>query len=281
MKEAIRLYCGVHRISALSTVAAAAILTVFAGCAAVQQGAGAGSDGAAEGPPRVALEPEAEARFDDSYRGIYKGVLTSADGSGMFELNIENSGPSDIILRGSYNGEAFSLQGEERYDPQDEEYSYSFDGTSAGEEISISFRTSVSVSGEIDRRNTSFTAGGEAAHVNIMKESSDSMVKVFEGRYRGESTGTWNYILKDGEVSGYYAGDGEGEFEGRREEQKGRLLVWGVDGNLIARGSIAEDGETEGLWRYVEGGGFSAGTPTDDYPSADGTENSWSGERSL
>lgn len=85
----------------------------------------------------------------------------------------------------------------------------------------------------------------------------------------------------NGEVSGYYAGAGEGEFSGRWEEQEDRLLVWGSEGNLIARGSIGADGETEGVWRYVEGGGFSAGTPIADYPSADGTENSWSGERSL
>lgn len=253
----------------------AVLLIGLVGCTSMQQ-----EDGKQE-PPQIAVRPEAEPSHDDSYKGIYKGVLTTADSSGMFKLNIKNSSPEEIRLRGMYKGEPFSLQGEERYDPEEEEYTYTFEGTSSDEKVTIAFTTSLSVSGEIDKRNTTFEADGQPVNVNIMKESSDVIVRVYEGTYSGDSSGTWNYILKNERISGYYAGDGEGRFSGKFDADTEKLRVWGSKGNMLARGVIRDSGATSGAWKYRTGSNYSESTSLDTYPAVESSSNRWQGRRTL
>ena len=250
-----------------------------------------------EEPPRVDLEPatrpEAEPEHDNSHTGVYKGVLTTAEGSGMFELDIRNADPEEIVLQGTYRGETFSLQGEEQFDPAENEYTYTFEGetaeaVAAGEGAAIAFTTSISITGEIDGRNTTFRVDGEPVNVNVMKESSDALVRVYEGRYAGESEGIWNFIRKRADISGYYAGDGEGRFVGVFDSDAGRVRVWGERGNLIARGVVEEDETAWGAWRYGSGSAYSSETAPAAYPELAGgpaeTEaagNAWRGERTL
>jgi hypothetical protein len=295
-----------------------AVAFVLVGCETFQNPA------AGEEPPRIDLEPAvapaADPDHDDSYRGIYKGVLTTPDGSGMFELDIRNDDPEQIVLQGTYKGETFSLRGEEQFDPAENEYTYTFEGETEGaaaaeeggdtgaagesgaagaadetgaaaasdEAAPITFMTAISIVGEIDRRNTAFRFDGEPVNVNVMKESSDALVRVYEGRYSGVSEGTWNFIRKGTDISGYYAGDGEGRFLGVFDSDAGRVRVWGERGNLIARGVVEEDGTALGAWRYDAGSAYSSETAAAAYPELSGgpaeTEtggNTWRGERTL
>jgi len=237
-------------------------------------------------PPEIALNPEAEPDHDRSFRGMYKGVLTTRSSSGMFKLDIKNSEDETILLNGSYRGAPFALEGTEEYLTDEDEYRYSFQGTSAGDEYSIAFTTEISLQGEIDRANTSFTADGESVHVNMMKEKADELIRVYEGRYTGDSDGTWNYIVREKVISGYYAGDGEDDFQGRLDSDTGALWVWGENGHMLARGVIENDGSTHGVWTYTEGASYSENTPQSAYPPPDSSQdedstNRWSGERTL
>lgn len=271
----------VHSVRRLffPTVLAAALIPAFflASCVTVYD---------APAPPEIALDPEAEPDYDQSFRGIYKGVLTTRSNSGMFKLEIKNSDDKTILLNGTYRGAPFALEGTEEYFPGEDEYRYSFEGTSADDEYSITFHTEISLNGEIDRANTSFSADDESVHVNIMKEKADELIWVYEGNYTGNSAGTWNYIVREEMISGYYAGDGQDKFQGRFDSTSGVLWVWGDNGNMLARGVIEDDGSTNGVWTYDEGATYSESTPPSVYPSMevkqeeDGT-NSWSGKRTL
>ncbi len=249
----------------------------------------------------LSFEPEAESEHNDSYRGVYKGVLTTTDSSGMFDLSIKNRDDETILLSGTYNGTPFSLSGNETYEEEEEEYRYEFSGISDGEEYSISFSTEIGLSGTVDKGNTTFRADGNEVHVNMFKETSDRLVRVYEGTYSGGSSGKWNYILRGTEISGYYAGDGEGEFSGKlvpagesgvgfngeddAENLSGTIFVWGENGDMLARGRVNEtknnsgDEETFGLWLYDENGNYSESTPESRYPLE--TKNRWKGERTL
>jgi hypothetical protein len=269
---------------------------LFSGCETLRGPAEAsgGEDGqSSEVRLEPAAEPEAAPEHDDGVEGLYKGVLTAADGSGAFRLDIRNSAPDDIELRGVYNGRGFSLSGRERFDPADETYTYTFDGQAgggsdaagaeaAGEPVRIEFETSISITGEIDSGNTTFRADGDPVNVNMMKESSDTLVRVYEGRYSGDSAGTWNFVRKGRSISGYYAGDGEGRFSGMLEPGDGGLRVWGVHGHLIARGTVDDDGRARGAWRFDKGAAYGETTAAAEYPDpgAEGA-NTWAGSRTL
>jgi hypothetical protein len=249
--------------------------------------------------PEVRLDPEAAPEHDGSYRGIYKGVLTTADDSGMFRLDVRNDDPDSIRLRGVFRGTPFSLEGTETHVPQENQYRYRFAGTLGEQEgqgdqdVSLSFRTRISVAGKIDRRNTSFRVRGKPVHVNIVKESSAELARVYEGTYSGSAGGNWNFVLKGERVSGYYTGgeSQQGEFEGVLDGDTGQLRVWGESGALLARGSVtmaeaqeeAAERQTnaEGTWLYREASEYSSRTPLEQYPAPGETDNRWQGDRTL
>jgi hypothetical protein len=152
--------------------------------------------------------PNAAAVHDDGNTGVYKGVLTSAEDSGRFILDIENRTDGTILMNGSLNDKDFSLAGTER--PVAGGFAYDFSGATEDGGVQISFTTEISLTGELDRNGTSFDADGREIMVSMFKETSTELVRIFEGIYAGGSRGTWNFALKGGLITGRYAGDESG-----------------------------------------------------------------------
>jgi hypothetical protein len=221
--------------------------------------------------------PNAAAVHDDGNTGVYKGVLTSAEDSGRFILDIENRTDGTILMNGSLNDKDFSLAGTER--PVAGGFAYDFSGATEDGGVQISFTAEISLTGELDRNGTSFDADGREIMVSMFKETSTELVRIFEGIYAGRSRGTWNFALKGGLITGRYAGDESGGYSGEYDPDTGRVRIWGDDGRVLAAGKIAAD-SARGTWTYQEDGSYSSTTAPPLYPGPD-SSNTWRGKRTL
>ena len=266
-------------------IAGELLFLLLTGCATVQRQEGEADGGGRTGEQEVApvLEgPPPIPGFDGSHRGVYKGVLTDVDDSGVFRLSVENDSGETVQLSGRYKGKRFRLEGSTEYLPEREAYRYRFTGTAGGGEVRIEFRTSISRTGVINRSNTEFRVDGEPVHLNVMKERSEQEVRVYEGQYSGSASGNWNFLLRGEEIAGYYAGDETGEFEGRYESGNQTLYVWELDGDMLARGTLEEGtSRARGAWRFTAGADYSSESSEELYPRREGTSNRWQGRRAL
>ena len=65
---------------------------------------------------------------------------------------------------------------------------------------------------------------GHAADPVVAKEKSNSLIRIFEGTYKGSEAGTWNFIIQDAVVSGLQKSEGS---------QTGNYFYGLVDGNAL------------------------------------------------
>lgn len=138
-----------------------------------------------------ALTPEAVAANDNSGKGIYKGLFVGS--SGTIKFNIANSGSTiDAVL--ILNDVTIPLTTTATYDIANGFEGYFTNSTSG---VSIGFY--VTADGldyavfdlEID--------GHPDAMIEVVKELSTALVKVFEGTYSGDGNGTFNMLVRGSE----------------------------------------------------------------------------------
>jgi hypothetical protein len=139
--------------------------------------------------------PEALAANDASGKGIYKGLVIGS--SGQIYLDIDNDGLGEIIMTLTIDGQTIELTTEATYNP-DVGFQGVFYGTmNTANDVEISFWSSADgseygiVYAEIP--------GHDNVSIELVKELSTALVKVFEGTFSGNSEGTLNLILVDDE----------------------------------------------------------------------------------
>jgi len=239
-----------------------------------------GANPTGQGEP-LRSQPEAAASDDQKPTGIYKGVLTTAERTGHIKLRVRSNAPGSVSIEGVFDGKPFSLSGSETRLPGSAGYRYDVTGTDQNGR-SLEFSTRVTPTGTVDHRQTSLAVEGNKVGVNLFKERSDALVRVFEGEYGSSAKGTWNFIERSGEISGSYAGEESDRFGGRLNPENGTLYAWGENGKMIAAGRILPDESAHGSWRYEPDGSFSAGTAVGRFPPKETGERAWwRGKRTL
>ncbi|WP_309612584.1 hypothetical protein [Flavobacterium sp.] len=135
--------------------------------------------------------PEALVANDGSAKGIYKG--TEVGSSGTLSINIQN-GSSTITGVMVLDGESVILTSSVAY-VDGAAYVAPFTGVFDGSPISITF--SVAIGGLTPLVTASNIPGHPDATFTLYKETSTSLIEVFEGTYTktGGETGVFNILL--------------------------------------------------------------------------------------
>lgn len=202
-------------------------------------------------------QPEANAAYDNTGQGIYKGVLVGSTGTVKFD--IANNGTSitavlvidgtSITLTGNGTLSGGSFQG-------------SFTGTLNGGTVIIPFNVS----------NTGVVTVGSPTipgHSNVVfrifKEKSTQLVEAFEGTFTGGDSGTFNLVLirdnaGEGEWIAIARSDSDSIFTGLVGDDG----IFGGGGEIVIAGEISGD-NIKGVWEHA----------------TNGANGSWKGKRTL
>ena len=144
--------------------------------------------------PSFSNDPEANAAFDDSAQGIYKGVFVGS--SGVVYVNINNDEDDDLSVKMIIDGTTHIFSTEETITPGE-----SIDGlTFTNGDMSFDFYANADGS-DAEIYNVNFPDHPNA-FVILGKEYSDSLVEVFQGTYSGDDSGVFNLLMRDGFMMG-------------------------------------------------------------------------------
>ena len=201
--------------------------------------------------------PEAQAANDNTGKGIYKGLIIGS--SGTIKINVANSGNTiSAILE--IDGETFNLTTSGVvYLNGFEDYFYGTKNTA--NDIKIYFWAN-STGTEHQIEIITFP-GHENAIIALYKELSTALVKVYEGSFSGDASGTFNMVVRDDEWlvrAREKTDDGYSSFYGTLS---GGVMTCIQCGDVEITGKISGD-ECSGKWNDVGGG-----------------SGSWKGKRTL
>lgn len=135
--------------------------------------------------------PEANAAYDNSSRGIYKGVLVAS--TGTIKFNVGNDGNSITAIM-VIDGETISLTSSITWE-DGEPYVAAFTGMMGTEPVSVTF--SVAPDGQSPQIIASSIPGHSNASFTLIKETSNALIEGFEGTYSisDGTKGTFNILL--------------------------------------------------------------------------------------
>jgi hypothetical protein len=202
--------------------------------------------------------PEANAAYDNTGRGIYKGVLIGS--SGTIKFDIANNS-TDITAVLEIDGESVTLTSTGTYDPATG-FTGAFTGTMDGGAVSIQFTVTNGGTFQI----FSVTIPGHSNVIfRIFKEKSTQLVEAFEGTYKGADSGTFNMvILRDGAGGDWgvitRSEDADYVFIGQIDDDQ----LLGGGGDIIIVGEINGD-NIKGVWENA----------------VNGATGTWTGKRTL
>lgn len=137
--------------------------------------------------------PEAKSAYDNSSRGMYKGVVIGS--SGTIKFDIGNTDTSTIKAYMVIDGVSVTLTANVKW-VAGSSYVSPFTGTLNGETVSITF--SVDATGANPTVTSMNIPGHPNATLAIAKETSTSLIKVFEGTAKNTTTSknaTFNLML--------------------------------------------------------------------------------------
>jgi hypothetical protein len=218
---------------------------VFAGCS--------DDDNPTSVCPNCPTAPEARPEFDNSGKGIYRGLVVGSSGSITF--NIGNNAGDSIYAVLTIDGQIIPLRTSATYNP-----SFGFQGVFRGrknnpDDVVIGMWASADGS-EYGIVGDPVIPGHTSVTIVLIKELSTAQTKVFEGTMAGSISGTFNVVLRgnlwravarpqDGTA------DDEGRFQGAIS---GNTLECDCPDNISIRGTITGD-IINGNWEVDTGGG--------------------------
>ncbi len=127
--------------------------------------------------------PDAVAAYDNSSKGVYKGIIVGSSGTIKFDL-----GNTDSTLKAymTIDGVSVTLTAVVKW-AAGTSYVSAFTGTMNGQDVSITF--SVDASGGNPTVTASNIPGHPNATLSVSKETSTNLVKCFEGTAKNTTTG--------------------------------------------------------------------------------------------
>lgn len=131
--------------------------------------------------------PEASAANDNNGKGIYKGLVVGS--SGTIKFDIANSG-SGIVALLTMDGEEYELVTQASYNS-----TTGLNGTFTNANAGISIGFSVTASG-LPQITSIVIPGHPNATIELYKEKSNSLVRVFEGTFSGDVSGVFNLVTR-------------------------------------------------------------------------------------
>jgi len=136
--------------------------------------------------------PEANAAYDLTGQGIYKGVLIGSSGTIKFDI-ANNSTAITAVLE--IDGKTVTLTATGSYNVSTG-YSGAFTGTMEGGAVSITFTVT---NAGVFTMGTVTIPGHPNVIFGIYKEKSNKLVQAFEGTYSGDDAGTFNMVFRRNE----------------------------------------------------------------------------------
>jgi hypothetical protein len=136
--------------------------------------------------------PQAKAMYDSSNFGIYKGVFVGSTGTVLVDINNEGTLSATLTIDGT--AKTYTTTESVTEDSTTEGLTFT-NGSS-------SFDFNVSASGENVSISNINISGHPNANIELAKERSNSLVKCYVGSFNGDSTGTFNLIIRGNEVLG-------------------------------------------------------------------------------
>jgi hypothetical protein len=164
------------------------LLAVFQGCSDDDDG----PDDAITPTPSLATTPEATTQNNQSSAGVYKGVL------------IGSSGTVKIVLQDATKSAIVKIDGTTKTLP-----TTALNNWTPGQPISNALfsaegwevRFSVGANGSNPQVSVNIPGHPNVA-VALVKETSTTLVKAFEGTYTGTKPGTLNFVVNGSQLSG-------------------------------------------------------------------------------
>ena len=194
--------------------------------------------------------PEANAAYDQTGQGIYKGVVIGSSGTIKFDIaNSDNTVTAHLVIDGD---EALLTLVTGTYSPETGLES-AFTGTLNNQTVAISFI--ISPTGEIELTSVNIP-GHPDVMFTVVKELSTQLVEAFEGTYQGDAAGTFNLlVLRDEEGDGsWYAISRSTETNGYYEGTIDDDGLAGIGGPIIVVGEVKGD-NIKGSWQNTDNNG--------------------------
>lgn len=195
--------------------------------------------------------PDAIAANDNSGKGIYKGLVVGS--SGTVKINISNDG-SAITATLIFDGQTFNLT-------TTATYSDGFEGEFSSGNVSFGFWVNNDGSGF--GIYDLVIPGHDGATVQLFKEKSTSLVRVYEGTFRGDANGVFNLVTRDDEWLVVAREDDDEDSSGFFGTLDGGEMTCMQCGEVDIIGKISDD-TASGSWEGSEG-----------------EKGTWSGKRTL
>ena len=149
------------------------------------------SDGEVTNENSLSQVPIAKSKFDKSNFGIYKGVFVGSSGIIIVNVNNDNTLSATLII----NGITYNFTTNETLQ-QNKDITINF--VSGSDSLTFS----VSANGD----NPNFTnlkiEGHLNAAINVVKETSTTLIKCYEGTYSGGSGGVFNVLIYGNSIKG-------------------------------------------------------------------------------
>ena len=133
--------------------------------------------------------PEANASYNATGQGVYKGILVGSSGTITFYIANEGTTIKAVL---EIDNMRIELTATGSYST-DTGFTGAFTGTLNGSPVSISF--AVNNSGSFEVYNI-VIPGHDDVEIHLIKELSDKLVVGFEGTFSGEPGGTFNLVAR-------------------------------------------------------------------------------------
>ncbi len=149
--------------------------------------------------------PEAKAEHDNSSKGIYKGVFIGS--TGVVKFDIMNTG-STATATMKIDGQTINLTTTDTIITSGQPYSPTFTGTHNSQPVSVTF--AVYADGSAPTVTAFNIPGHPVADFQLAKETSDNLIKCYEGSTSGQKdngeteSGTLNVVM-NGNNNTWYA----------------------------------------------------------------------------
>lgn len=182
--------------------------------------------------------PEAKSENDNKSSGVYKAIITGSSGTIAFYIQ---NGSSDVKAILSFDGKTANLTTNyfSTWQPGTDIVNAQFSGTLDGKTITATF----SVKSTGDSPTLSLNIPGHTISVIVFKETSQSLVKGFEGTYSGDESGVLNILLMNDEYTVIINGNALT----RRQKLKDNKIEFTSIGTTV-NGDFISENELRGTW---------------------------------
>lgn len=185
----------------------------------------------------LAQTPSAKAQFDNSNYGIYKGVFVGS--SGIIVINFNNtSGISAMLI---INGVTYNYTTTQTIQQNQNSIINFVNGSS-------SFTFSVAANGETPIITNVTISGHPYASIMVVKETSTSLVKCYEGTYSGGDSGVFNAVIYNNNLKALVKGSDNSNFIAFGTISNNQIIASGIVNTDVKFTGTVTDNTLSGNW---------------------------------